>query len=487
MFGQSRTVAESAIGSNQNAVELEPDSLDSDEADEEAEAEAFVANYTEVMYSKQNSEEINYDKYTYSVAKKYDLSNRNLTYKKMKYIYDEIFLALQWRQRHTIQWQTSMLFIVFLFFFRIFVHYMGQYCALMIMQVPVTKFVPLWYRIDLVYASWEIWQEFVVVCVGALANTLVFFVYILSIWLFKKTCKCFPRLFETVICWMGIYAILDPALTLLFDLVSGNTENGDMFKFAVYYESIYGSPAVGVYFIIFCIMCTTTLTCYIFYRWMVAYYMNGRVLDLYRRLSSDQISFFVPFDNEVSLKYLQWVILRTKRKDFVVASEKKYIKDKFGIPRAINFIQIIKIEKQILKRYRLFFKDFDGSIIEVPQTQTILKKRDLKRLARLNDKDHVDVYGRTERDLTALIMNTYLVLEQGMDAMLQNTEVKRDFAELDDSARPLLNVNQIHRRGNEGVGTHAIGILDEQALEKKKTKKKTKIGSQLPDADSDEE
>jgi hypothetical protein len=42
------------------------------------------------------------------------------------------------------------------------------------------------------------------------------------------------------------------------------------------------------------------------------------------------------------------------------------IRDKFGIERLVNFIQILKVDKQMLKKNRLFFKDFDGSIIEVP-------------------------------------------------------------------------------------------------------------------------
>ena len=58
--------------------------------------------------------------------------------------------------------------------------------------------------------------------------------------------------------------------------------------------------------------------------------MNGRILDLYRRLSGDYKTFFIPMDHEVSLKYIQWVITRAKKKNFVVVSEKRSIKDKYG-------------------------------------------------------------------------------------------------------------------------------------------------------------
>ena len=72
--------------------------------------------------------------------------------------------------------------------------------------------------------------------------------------------------------------------------------------------------------------------------------MNGRILDLYRRLSGSYKAFFVPHDAEVSLKYLQWVIERARKKNCVIMSEVRTLKDKFGYARNINFIQIFKIE-----------------------------------------------------------------------------------------------------------------------------------------------
>jgi hypothetical protein len=41
--------------------------------------------------------EINYDHYQFSVAQKFDYATRNLTYKKYRYIADEVFLDLKWR------------------------------------------------------------------------------------------------------------------------------------------------------------------------------------------------------------------------------------------------------------------------------------------------------------------------------------------------------------------------------------------------------
>ena len=74
----------------------------------------------------------------------------------------------------------------------------------------------------------------------------------------------------------------------------------------------------------------TMFTGYCFYRYMVFTFMNGRILDLYRRLSGTYKAFFVPHDTEVSLKYLQWVIERSRKKNCVIMSEVRTMKDKFG-------------------------------------------------------------------------------------------------------------------------------------------------------------
>lgn len=70
------------------------------EGDEENQLAEQVAS---LVYDNSSKEqEINYDHFQFAVAQKFDFSTRNLTYKKAKYISDEVFLDLKWRMRHTI-------------------------------------------------------------------------------------------------------------------------------------------------------------------------------------------------------------------------------------------------------------------------------------------------------------------------------------------------------------------------------------------------
>jgi len=261
----------------------------------------------------------------------------------VKYIADELFLDLKWRMRHTIQFQTSILFIVFIFFLRQLVHYLGQYLACQLMQVPITKFDLRWYRCDLEYAAWEFWQEAVVVAAGPISNSVLFSIAAFSSWCIKRTLGSYPKYFYKVVAWTGVFAVLDPFFVLISDCLAQYWDNGDYFKFYHWFIKAGDNGVVGIYLSFFMMITLTIFTGYLLYRFMVGVYMNGRILDLYRRLSGNFKAFFVPMDHEVSFKYLQWVITRAKKQNNVIVSEKREIKDKFGIERMVNLIQIFKI------------------------------------------------------------------------------------------------------------------------------------------------
>ena len=140
----------------------------------------------------------------------------------MKYISDELFLDLKWRMRYTIQFQTSILFIVFIFFLRQLVHYLGQYFACKIMQVPITEFELKWYRCDITYAAWEFGQEAIIVAAGPIANTVLFSLAAFGSWLIRRTLQSYPKYFYKVVAWTGVFAILDPYFVLLSDCLAQN-------------------------------------------------------------------------------------------------------------------------------------------------------------------------------------------------------------------------------------------------------------------------
>ena len=60
----------------------------------------------------------------------------------------------------------------------------------------------------------------------------------------------------------------------------------------------------------------------------------------------------------------------------------------------------------MLKNSRLFFKDFDGSIIEVPQKKIFVRTKELKQLKRLSNHGGATVYGQDQPEVHTLCKNT---------------------------------------------------------------------------------
>lgn len=108
---------------------------------------------------------------------------------------------------------------------------------------------------------------------------------------------------------MGIFAVLDPYIVLILDVVTANWDRGDMFKFYNWLNANRDSDAsdsslVGIYIVILIHFVLTVFTGGIFYRYMLHRFMDGRILDLYRRLAGNYKAFFMPSDSEISVKYL---------------------------------------------------------------------------------------------------------------------------------------------------------------------------------------
>jgi hypothetical protein len=241
-------------------------------------------------------EEINYDQFNFAVGMKYDLKTKNLTFKKVKYIMDEILTDIRWDKRKSLNFQLAWVYIFFLWFLRTFNHYLGQYFVCVLMSVPVTKFEAAWYKIDLEYASFDFYQEALVVSSGVLFNSLCFFFMIFGALVSKKLCNCFPRVWYKIVCWYGVFVVLDPIIILVIDLCIRDFEHGDWFKFYNWYLKKEGNGFVGMYLTFFIFFALTILNGFLLYYYMIFVHMNGRILDLYKRLSGSSTTFFVPKD-----------------------------------------------------------------------------------------------------------------------------------------------------------------------------------------------
>lgn len=112
-----------------NSAEEEGYSMQDNEIDDNFQfGQTNVQEFTNTVdykYGEKDEKETDYDQYKYAVGIKYDLKTRKLTFKKVKYIYDEIMTDIRWSKRNSMEFQLALFYIFFLFFFRMIVHYCG--------------------------------------------------------------------------------------------------------------------------------------------------------------------------------------------------------------------------------------------------------------------------------------------------------------------------------------------------------------------------
>jgi hypothetical protein len=101
--------------------------------------------------------------------------------------------------------------------FRMYVHYGGQYLILKAMDCPVTDVTLLWYKLKLNYAYWNVFQELAVVVFGTISNTLIFAFWMGVCHLSQKYIWCFPVKLCKIIAWYGILTCFDFALITIID------------------------------------------------------------------------------------------------------------------------------------------------------------------------------------------------------------------------------------------------------------------------------
>ena len=155
---------------------------------------------------------------------------------------------------------------------------------------------------------------------------------------------------------------------------------------------------------------------------------------------------------------MQWVMERYRRIDCVIMSEMRILKDKLARDRNINFVQMYAIEDGTLIKNRLFFKDFDGSIIEVPQKKVMVANHELKKIRKEASEGSAHLFGDKYKSINQLIKNTYKKnREQNREFGLRGMGTMGDMTN-----RSLDNLNETEGQGNNNPLNEMINAVNGQ-------------------------
>jgi hypothetical protein len=141
--------------------------------------------------------------YTFSVSDKFNTETRNVAKKKLVYLFTESLSDIGLKNMTTIAFQITLFVIILSFWARVYLHYFGEYLAMLMIGIGVSKFNPQWYKVELHYEAWEAWHEAIIIMLGVLLNTLLFSILILVSYFVNKYTQ-FPHIFYKMICWFGI-------------------------------------------------------------------------------------------------------------------------------------------------------------------------------------------------------------------------------------------------------------------------------------------
>jgi len=237
---------------------------------------------------------------------KSNLEVRDLAVRKVQYITMEVLADLGITKVTAVGTAQTLAIAIVVIFLRMCVHYLGQYAALKLMNAPVISLELRWYKVMIDYAYWHIWQQAFVIAIGCLSNTLVFLFLILVCHLSQKHIYCFPKALCKFIAWFGLATVFDFLLVAVVDFAQQDWE-GDLFKLYNYYLKASNSGFVGHFLTFLIYFLLLIINCFVFYNYIVFVHNDGRLCDIYVRISGLVKKHFIPEDNEVSFNYLRYI------------------------------------------------------------------------------------------------------------------------------------------------------------------------------------
>jgi len=241
---------------------------------------------------------------------------------KARFVWAEVVGDLGWSRMGTLEFWSQVALLVICFWLRIYIHYFGQYHwirtswenkhAVYQFDVEATRCI-LRYQVEPLNA---VMTEAMVMVVGVVSNQLAFLGLILAT---KAVLMLTGRMSDAIFRFLlafGINTLLDPLLICLLDVAHANWAHGDYFKLFHVYEAVDRAEDLG-YAAAFLTLALVALLMVVSLVLLLGYitrlHMDGRMLDVYHRLSADEGAIFVPNDLELSVRTLRYILAKSRK------------------------------------------------------------------------------------------------------------------------------------------------------------------------------
>ncbi|XP_068438508.1 uncharacterized protein ofcc1 isoform X3 [Clinocottus analis] len=317
----------------------------------------------------------------------------------------ELGLPLPRQQQSHSSWRCSvrqlgliMLLLALMWFVRLYLHYCSQWLYLQAIAVPVNKFQFHAHTVDLVYQSSLLHtrEELAMVVVGPLTLNAVTFLLVLIRWGCQQIFGSLPSFTSKFIMAQGVWTVLDPLAVFAVDAVLGRlayspeTPVGDAAKLYWHFYRVDQSGAAGVVITLFLYAVLFLLSMTILSINILRFDNDGRMLDVFQRLTAREGTYFLPQDLELSNQELSYIVKKAEQwRGFNGERRKVAVNDYIwtvedpsagsaapaDLPRegaalpegeTSTHVAVYTLYLSGLKqRYRHFLRQPDGAIIEV--------------------------------------------------------------------------------------------------------------------------
>ncbi|KAM9332608.1 uncharacterized protein ofcc1 [Pholidichthys leucotaenia] len=292
-----------------------------------------------------------------------------------------------------------MLLLALMWFVRLYLHYCSQWLYLQAIAVPVNKFHFHAHTVDLMYQGSLLHtrEELAMVVVGPLTLNAVMFLLVLIRWGCQQIFGSLPSFTSKFIMAHGVWTVLDPLAVFAVDAVLGrlayspDTPVGDAAKLFWHFYRADRSGAAGVIITLFLYAVVFLLSITILSIYLLRFHNDGRMLDVYQRLTAKEGMYFLPQDHELSNQELSYIVKKAEQWRGYNGERRKVAVDDYictaedpasgsvppsdearreGAPplegETSTHVAIYTLHLSGLnQRYRHFLRQPDGAIIEV--------------------------------------------------------------------------------------------------------------------------
>jgi hypothetical protein len=171
------------------------------------------------------------------------------------------------------------------------------------------------------------------------------------------------------IVWFGFGSMGDGFLIAIVDTALRANE-GDFYKLPNYYQNAESSPIAGYIVVIVIYVFFIVVNVLIFYNYIIYLHLNGRLQDIYARLQGDPKVFFLPHDNEISLRHLLWCYYTAINNSQRIVVNNIHIINDYGEPCTVSTLQTSNYITDVsLETSRTFIRDEIGCIKELTEKE----------------------------------------------------------------------------------------------------------------------